>query len=156
MQCNANAVWREESWECGPQTANRMPLWRRGRVVCMCYGGVRAKATDMVVLCSHYWRAVRVLPLCMRKSRDSSMAIGARDAGTWYRTKNNAGERVPDGVCPWSWFDDKSHASVSEVSTPQCLKSLAELSSRASWRKWAIKELIDGARLARRGLLSPC
>jgi hypothetical protein len=64
----------------------------------MCYGGVRAKATDMVVLCSHYWRPVRVLPPCMRKSRHSSMAIGARDAGTWYRTKNIAGERVPDGV----------------------------------------------------------
>jgi hypothetical protein len=166
MQCNANAVWRKESWECGPQTANRMPLWRRGRVVSMCYGGVRAKATDTVVLRSHYWRAVRVLPPCMRKSRDSSMAIGARDAGTWYLQNKEHCRRVAAGwcVCSWSWFDDKSHASspwpavrtVSEVSTPQCLKSLAELSSRASWRKWAIKELIDGARLARRGLLSPC
>lgn len=121
MQCNANAnaVWRKESWECGPQTANRMPLWRRGRVVSMCYGGVRTKATDMAVVCSHHWRTVRVLPPCMRESRDSSMAIGARDAGTWYRTKNIAGGRVPGGV---SWFDDNSHATspwpaVSEVST---------------------------------------
>jgi hypothetical protein len=31
------------------------------------------------------------------------MAIGARDSGTWYRTKDSAVERVPDGV---SWFDD--------------------------------------------------
>jgi hypothetical protein len=39
----------------------------------------------------------------MRASRDSGMAIGARDSGTWYRTKDSAVERVPDGV---SWFDD--------------------------------------------------
>jgi hypothetical protein len=39
MQCSV-----EERHEgCGPQTAKCMPLWRRGRVVSMCYGGVRLR-----------------------------------------------------------------------------------------------------------------
>jgi hypothetical protein len=38
-----------------------------------------AKATDTaVMICSPYWRTVRVLPPYMRESRDSSMAIGGR------------------------------------------------------------------------------
>jgi hypothetical protein len=93
-------------WTCGPQTAKRMPLWRRGRVVSMCYGGVRLRVYKSNR--HSHWRTVRVLPPCMRASRDSSMAIGARDSGTWYRTKDSAVQRLPDGV---SWFDDEFHAT---------------------------------------------